>query len=415
MTDHSLRVDEPVDAALSTSWVTGDDAVVEPTAGEPMSRLAAALGNVASAVVSVILALIIGAILIILTDKTATTAWSSFFIAPGHALSASWNAVWHPYQVLVSGSFGSLYAISETLTRAAPLMLMGLSVSMAFRAGLFNIGGQAQFLAGTLASVWVAFSLPTAPGALVLILACSAGAAGGGIVGFVPGFLKARSGAHEVITTLMLNAIMVYFVTWILATSTFQQPGQSAPLSKPAPVELPRILGDANRANIGIIVAVAAAIAAWWILKRTTVGFTIRTVGANRVAAHYAGMSLGRTFVGVMAATGALAGLAGAIELLGVQHSVFPGIDGTYLVGGIAVALLGRTQPLGVILASLLFGAMQAGGLAMQAQTGVSSDIVSVVQALVIVFVAVPALMQRLVRSRYRIGAPQQLSKGWGG
>jgi ABC-type uncharacterized transport system permease subunit len=218
-----------------------------------------------------------------------------------------------------------------------------------------------------------------------------------------------------VIITLMLNAIMVYFVSWVLTTSTFQQPGQPAPLSKPALFTLPRILGDQNRANVGIIVAVVIALVMWWVLKRTTVGFAVRTVGTNRVAARYAGLSIGAVFIAVMTVSGALAGLAGAVEVLGVQRAVFPGIDGSYLVGGIAVALLGRNQPIGALFAALLFGAMQAGGLQMQAQTGVSVDIVSVLQALVIVFVAVPVLLQRLLRVDGPVGAPQQLSKGWGG
>jgi simple sugar transport system permease protein len=167
--------------------------------------------------------------------------------------------------------------------------------------------------------------------------------------------------------------------------------------------------------NVSIVVAVLAAVGTWWVLMRTNIGFAVRTVGANRTAAHYAGLSLGRTFMGVMFAAGALSGLAGAVEVLGVQMSVFPGIDGSYLLGGIAVALLARTQPIGVVFAALLFGAMQAGGVAMQARTGVSADIVGVVQALVIFFVAAPLLVQRILRTRSEVGSPQQLSKGWGG
>lgn len=377
-------------------------------------RFKVILSEFGSAVLSVVVALMIGAVLIVVTDEDSISAWSSFFTAPGEAFSASWSIVSTSYSALLTNSVGSIGAFSETLTRAAPLSLMGLSVSLAFRSGLFNMGGQAQFLAGTLGAVWVAFSMPDSPVAVVLVLSCLMGALCGAVMGSIPGILKARTGAHEVIITLMLNAMMVFFVSWILTTSTFQQPGQTAPLSKPALVQLPRILGDGNRANVGTLIAIAAALLMLWTLTRTTLGFRVRMVGANRVAARYAGVSLGAVFIAVMTVAGALSGLAGAIEVLGVQGSVFPGIDGSYFLGGIAVALLGRTHAIGVLLAALLFGAMQAGGLAMQSQTGVSVDIVSVVQALVVVFVAVPMLLQKILHVRYQ-AAPQQLSKGWGG
>jgi simple sugar transport system permease protein len=293
--------------------------------------------------------------------------------------------------------------------------MVGLGVTLAFRAGLFNIGGQSQFLMGTLACAWVGFGFPWLPDPIRLILAIVAGAIGGAALGFIPGWLKVKTGAHEVITTLMLNNIMVLFVAWILLTPWFQRVGQQDALSKVVTVRLPLLLGPDYRVHAGLILALLTAAIFWFVMSRTTWGYQIRTVGANRQAAAFAGINVGATFIGVFTVAGALAGIAGAFEVVGVQGAVFPGIAANYGFDAIAIALLARQHPAGVIVAALLFGTLQAGAIGMQAQTGVSVEIVQVVQGLVIIFVAAPLFVRAVFRLKVEeSAAPQSLSAGWG-
>jgi simple sugar transport system permease protein len=236
--------------------------------------------------------------------------------------------------------------------------------------------------------------------------------------GFIPGFLRARTGAHEVITTIMLNYIAVLFVQFLLQTSFFQREGRNDPVSKSveATAELPQLLGWLNpsyRVNLGLIVALIAAAVINWLLFRTTLGFEFRAVGANPAAARYAGISVSRVYILVMIIAGALAGLAGAGQILGVLGRATPGFSGPGLgFDGIAVALLGRSNPWGVVAAAILFGGLKAGGQQMQVSAGVGLDLIGVMQALIIMFVAAPALITTL----YRLKAPAtstQITKGW--
>jgi ABC-type uncharacterized transport system permease subunit len=363
---------------------------------------------------ALIAAMVVGALVIILTDPEILPFWAAFFRNPGNALIVSWNAVSDAYIALFDGAFGSPNAISETIVNATPLIFAGLGFALAYRAGLFNIGGEGQILAGATLATWIGFTLDGLPAVVHLPLALVGGVGGGAIWGFVPGFLKARTGAHEVITTIMLNYIAASGLLYLLKTDTFLRPGRSDPISKVVSdsAKLPA-LGDL-RVHAGIIVALLVAYAVWWLLFRSTLGFEFRSVGASPSAASYAGMSVAGTFVTVMMVSGALAGLAGASQVLGVRYYMSPGFFG-YGFDAIALAILGRNHPAGVVAASVLFGALRAGGLSMQAATSTPIDIILVIQALIIVFMAAPALVRAIFRIRAdRVVQPEALTKSWG-
>lgn len=362
---------------------------------------------------SLLAAMILGGLVMILTDPDVLPHWAAFFRNPGRALSVSWEQVSDAYAALLRGSFGSMNAFSETITNATPLVFAGLGFALAYRAGLFNIGGEGQILAGATTAVWVGFTFDF-PAVINLPLALLGGMVGGAIWGFIPGWLKARTGAHEVITTIMLNYIALSGLNYILQTNTFLRPGRSDPISKIVndSAQLPAF-GD-YRMHAGIIVAVAAAYVAWWLLFRSTLGFEFRSVGANPSASSYAGMSVGGTYVTVMMISGALAGLAGTSQMLGVRHYMSPGFFG-YGFDAIALAILGRNHPAGVFAAAILFGALRSGGLSMQAATATPIDIILVIQALIIAFMAAPALVRAIFRIRAEPAIESEaVTKSWG-
>ena len=347
---------------------------------------------------AVFTALVIGIIIILLTGASLSEALAA-------------------YRALLVGSVGSVKAISETLTAATPLILAGLSVAIAFRAGLFNIGGEGQMLIGGMTAVLVGFSITGLPWFVHLPLALLAGIMGGAAWGFIPGFLKAKTGAHEVIVTIMLNFIALRLVDFLLKTTLFQREGRNDPVSKTveASAQLPQLLGWMNpalRVHLGLIVALIAAGLISWLLFRTTTGFEFRAVGANPSAARYAGMSITKVYILVMMIAGGLAGLAGTGQVLGVLDRATPGFSANIGFDGIAVALLGRSNPWGVVAAALLFGGLRAGGQNMQVSADVGIDLIAVIQALIIIFVAAPSLITAL----YRLKTPAvstQISKGW--
>ncbi|MGB4324663.1 MAG: ABC transporter permease [Candidatus Nanopelagicales bacterium] len=347
---------------------------------------------------AVLTALIIGVVIIMVTGSSFSDAMEA-------------------YKALLQGSVGSLRAISETLTAATPLILSGLSVALAFRAGLFNIGAEGQALIGGMFAVWVGFSITGLPLYIHLPLAVLAGIVGGAIYGFVPGILKAKTGAHEVITTIMLNYIALRLVDYFLKTSIFQREGRNDPVSKnvEATAELPAFLSSVDpalRVHAGLFVALAAAFFIYWLLFRTTIGFEFRAVGANPSAARYAGISVTRVYILVMMIAGALAGTAGAGQVLGVLGRATPGFTADLGFDGIAVALLGRSNPWGVVAAAILFGGLRAGGQQMQVSANVGIDLIAVIQGLIIMFVAAPALIAAIYRLKTPV-ASTQISKGW--
>jgi simple sugar transport system permease protein len=379
-------------------------------------------------------ALVVGAILIVVTDDTTLAAWGRLFSRPGRAFALSWDVVWGAYSALFTGALGSPAAyghafstgsssafitafnpLSETLVSAAPLLLAGLAVALAFKAGMFNIGAQGQVIGGAVGAAWVAFSFKGLPVEIHMPLAVLGGFVGGAVVGFVPGFLKARTGAHEVIVTIMLNYVVLNLLLWLLSTSEFMAPGQSNAIGKnpDSSAMLPHLAGSTLRINAGIVIALAAAGGVAVLLTRTTLGFRFRMVGASAVAARAAGVSIPRMVTSVFVLAGGLAGLAGAIQVLGVDPQLAPGYSENLGFTAIVVAILGRANPGGVVLAAFLYGALEAGGLNMQAATSVPLDLVEVIQAVVVFFIAAPQLIRDIYRIRSTGKGFQLASEGW--
>ncbi|MDQ3249163.1 MAG: ABC transporter permease [Chloroflexota bacterium] len=314
------------------------------------------------------------------------------------------------YSGLFSGAFGSGRGWASTVRRLAPLILAGLSVATAFKAGLFNIGASGQFLMGTVASVAVGVNFEAMPALIHLPLALLAGILGGLAWGAIPGVLKVYTGAHEVIVTIMLNYVANLFASWTVYAGTA---GRTAgPLWDPTAgaisetrnvwpsAQIPLLFGAPYRVHAGILLVMAVVILMWWLLYRTTIGFEIRTVGQNVKAARYAGMRVNWTIILTMMMAGGLAGLAGAIETLGVNLKFAPEFSGAVGFDGITVALLGQIHPFGVVLAAFMFGALDAGGSKMQFESGVAADIIQVIQALVLALVAAPLIIRTLFRLR---------------
>jgi ABC-type uncharacterized transport system permease subunit len=351
---------------------------------------------------ALVAALVCGALFIVFTNPETLRAWASFFRNPGAAFQMSWELVYDSYYALFKGALGSPNAISESIVIATPLMFAGLAVALAFRAGMFNIGGEGQLLAGAMTASFIGFTFDGLPAVIHLPFALLAGFLGGAAWGFIPGVLKARTGAHEVITTIMLNFVAIYLTDYMLTTETFLRPGRDDPISKTvgANAELPLLAGSNYRVHAGILFGLAAAFGIWWLLFRSTVGFEFRAVGANPSAGAYAGMSVGGVYILAMTLAGGLAGLAGTSAVLGVQKSVFPGFSSGIGFDAIALALLGRSHPAGVVAAALLFGLLRQGGNLMQAASDTPIDIIVVIQALIIAFMAAPALVREIFRIR---------------
>jgi simple sugar transport system permease protein len=333
----------------------------------------------------------------------------------GATLVAGLQAVGTAYGALLRGSLGSAGALSETLVAATALILTGLAVTMPLRAGLFNIGGEGQVIAGGLLGGFVGFAVEGLPLVVHLPLAIGAAMLGGAAVGWLPGELKARTGAHEVITTIMLNNTLNFVAIWLLTTTLFQVPGRSDPISQSVldSARLPRPF-TGLRVDAGIVLALVVALVVLWLLDRSTIGFTFNAVGANPSAATAAGMSVGGVTVRAMTFAGVAGGLAGGALILGVQGRITPGFSAGLGFDGITVALLGRGTVGGTVAAGLLLGALKAGGRAMQARSGTSLDLVVVIQALIIVFIAAPGLVRALFRVKAEGRGTTAIAQGWG-
>jgi general nucleoside transport system permease protein len=358
------------------------------------------------AVLAVLLSLIVGGVLIALTDEQVAAASSYFFARPGDMLGAAWTAASQAYAALFQGAVFNfegetfarmIYPLTQTLTVATPLICAGLGVTLAFRAGLFNIGAQGQIIIGATLAAWVGFTWHL-PVGLHLLLVILAGILGGALWGSLVGLLKARTGAHEVIVTIMLNYIAIYLVGYLLTTPGFQRPGSSNPISPQLDdtALYPPLFGDTFRLHWGFVVAVLATVFAWWLLNRSTIGFELRAVGANPMAARTAGIGVTKSYVVVMLIAGGLAGLAGVAQVAGTEGVLTAGVAASFGFDAITVALLGRSTPWGTFVAALLFGAFRAGGVTMQTNTGTSIDIVLVVQSLIVLFIAAPPLIRSL-------------------
>jgi len=351
------------------------------------------------------------------------TIYLNFFQKPQPGLRAAWNAVRVAYGALFEGSFGNpprmaaairawlagdpsllptaFYPITESLVAATPYILVGLAVALSFRAGLFNIGAEGQYFAGGLASVFVGYSLRGLPLAVHLPLMMLAGFAGAGLWGAIPGLLKATTGAHEVINTIMMNYIAFALSDWLLS-GPMMRPGGFRPISPEiAPsAMLPKLFPAPIRLHAGFFVALAAAALVYWLLFRTTIGFELRTVGANPRAARYAGISITKNYVLAMFLSGGLAGVAAATDISGLIGYMPNAFSAGYGFDSIALALLGRSHPVGVVLAALLFGTLRAGATRMQSAAQIPVDIIEILQAMVIIFIAAPEIIRALFRLR---------------
>lgn len=295
--------------------------------------------------------------------------------------------------VLVSGAFGSRPRIGETLLNSVPLMFTGFAVALSFRGGLFNIGGEGQLLVGAIVTAWLAEMLPFGPVLLIPILIVAGGAAGAAW-GAVPGIMKATADANEIITTLMMSYIAFFLVEY-LVVGPLKAPGvlPATPLLSEG-VRLPRI-GDVvpgldfGRLHMGLIVGVAVGAILTYVIRRTPFGFGLQALGRSQSAALYAGVSKPRMVAAVLTVSGALAGIGGAVQVLGVNFRVSSSFSPGFGFTGIAVALLGNSSPIGVIFAAVLFGALQTGGQVMQRTADTPASIVVIVQGLIVALIAV--------------------------
>jgi simple sugar transport system permease protein len=333
--------------------------------------------------VALLMAFLVGSVFIYAADLIANKGALDF----GKPLTA--------YTALIRGSLLGFQPIVDTLVAATPLVFGALAVALGFKAGLFNIGVQGQLLMGVLCSVAVGVALADQPVYIGAPLAFIAGTLGGAAFGFIPGFLKAVSGAHEVVTTIMLNYIALNILA-AFVSGPLRVPKAPAPVTfDVGHAALPVFLGSTG--HIGIILAAIAAGVVWWVLYRTTLGFEIRTAGLNPDAARYAGMRPRRLIMLTMAMSGGLAGMAGANELLGVTHKTTTSFATSVGFDSIAVALLARSNPLAVIPSALLFGAMRAGASQMQIQAKIPRELVDVLQfVILLVLVALPVIARAL-------------------
>ncbi len=378
--------------------------------------------------------LVIGAIFIIITSEEVYAGFGQSF---GAGLAAVWDTIIKAYGAMFAGALGdpvriveairggnaleirrAINPILESLVNATPYIFAGLAVALGFRSGLFNIGVEGQLFVGAAAATYVGFAIKGLPAVIHMPLAFLAGAVGGGLWGFIPGWLKAKTGGHEVINTIMMNWISFRLTEWLL-TGPMTRPGSGGMPISPViekSAEIPQFFPSPIRLHLGFFIALAFAYLVHWLLFKTTWGFNLRTVGANPYAARYAGINITSNIIIAMTLSGALAGLAGATQILAVNRSMAIGLSAGAGFDSIALALLGNSTPIGVVFASLLFGALRNGATRMELLQ-IPNDIVSIIQALILAFVAAPAI----IRTIYRIRVPKEAEEAvfvggsWGG
>lgn len=367
-------------------------------------------------VLSVFLGFVVGAFFMIFSNENVLTAAQYFTARPMDTLAASWNAVLEGYSALFRGAIynyeraddpvAAIRPLTETLRFASPLIAAGLGIALGFRVGLFNIGGNGQLLFGVLWATWIStrVELPLGVHLVVAILMAILGAA---VYGAIVGFLKARTGAHEVIVTIMMNYIAANLITFFFRDPNLlrEVDGGGTPKSD-APAltaQLPKLLGDEYSLHLGFVLAMIAVVVYWWLMERSTLGFRFRMVGHNASAARTAGINVERTYIYAMAASAAFVGIAAANQGLGVTSGLSPSADAGIGFDAITVALLGSSTAPGVLLAGLLFGAFKAGSAPMQV-LGLSPEVLGVVQGSIVLFIAAPPL----IRAIFRLPAPQK-------
>jgi simple sugar transport system permease protein len=396
----------PQELATSTGTVPRDPSDVPPPPRGNVILKEILRGNAVTTILAIVLALIVGGILIAFTNEDVQAASVYFFAQPGDTFVAAWNAVYNGYEALFRGAIfnarGADFAaqirpLTNTLGFAAPLIAAGLGVALAFRVGLFNIGARGQMLIGVAVAALLTFSLDL-PIWLHIPVTLIAGIAGGALWGAIAGLIKARTGAHEVILTIMLNYIAYYLLLWMIRTpGLLQKPGTNQALGSATPqsAQFPTLLGPQfPLLDLGFVIVIVATLFVWWLIERSSLGMRMRAVGENPHAARAAGISVQRIYVYAMLFAGGLAGLAGMNQIQGaVTTGVTETIDAGIGFDAITVALLGRSRAWGTFAAGILFGALKAGSFSMQAQD-IPVDIVLVVQSLVVLFIAAPPLLR---------------------
>ncbi len=371
-------------------------------------------GGFTRTIISVILGFLVGALFMIGSNPEFIESLGYFFSRPADALGAAWSVVNEGYGALFKGAIyngdadtfvKAIKPMTETLRLGAPLILAGLGLGLTFRVGLFNIGGTGQLITGLIFAVFVATRMEL-PFFLHLPLAIIAAVVGATLLGALVGFLKARTGAHEVILTIMFNYIMLYFFTFLMRDPALlqEQAATGNPKADPAAETalLPLLLGDEFKLHWGIILAIVAVFVFWWLMERSTIGFRLRMVGYNPDAARAAGINVERTYVLAMGLSAAFVGLAAANQALGTQFGLTPSAHANIGFDAITVALLGGSNAPGILLAGLLFGAFKAGSPSMQV-LGVSPEVLGIVQGAIVLFIAAPPL----IRAMFRLPKPQ--------
>ncbi|GAA1302443.1 ABC transporter permease [Brachybacterium tyrofermentans] len=400
-----------------------------------------ARGDLLVVVMSFIFAFLIGSVLIVIADTEVRETFSYFLDRPSDAFTAIWQSVTQAYGAMFRGAVfdgvgysrvaddlraaggsgtyvllpalaAGLRPLTETLTVATPLIIAAAGMAVSFRAGLFNIGGTGQLIVGAMAAGYIGFTWDL-PIVVHLLIALLGGLLAGAVWGGIAGFLKARFGANEVISTIMLNWIATYLLFFALKTAAFTGANQSQPTSPSISdsAVLPQLLGSGFRLHAGLFLAAGAAVLLWWLMSRSTLGFQFRAVGSNPRASRVAGISPSRTAFLVLTVAGGLVGLAGAVHVLGTEKRLTEGVAGSIGFDAITVALLGRSGPVGVVLAGLLFAGLSTGGRFMESSQGVPLDLVQVIQVLVVLFIAAPPLVRTLIGLR-RVDHPSTGARG---
>lgn len=383
-------------------------------------------------VLAVVTGLIIGGIFIILTTESV---YSEFSRGIGPGFVEAWRVLITSYAALFSGSLGDPVRIVnalasgdaleirrafnpflESLVTSTPYIFAGLGVALGFRSGVFNIGAEGQIFMGAALAAYAGYAIKGLPPIIHIPLAMLAGAVGGGLWGFIPGWLKAKTGGHEVINTIMMNYIAFRLSDWLLS-GPMRRPDSPNPISPTVEVSawLPRFFESPIRFHLGFFIALGVAWLVSWFLFKTTWGFELRTVGANTFGGRYAGMKVPKNIMLAMTLSGALCGMAGANEVLGVNHNLAMAFSSGYGFDSIALALLGNNQPLGVVLASLLFGTLRNGATRMQVVSGIPIDIISILQAVILALIAAPAIIRTIYRLREIAAARGVNVSSWGG
>lgn len=371
-------------------------------------------GGTTRTLVAVFLGFLVGAIFMVISNKEFLGALGYVFSRPADALGAAWNVVSSGYGALFKGAIYNFEAdtfekairpFTETLRLGAPLIAAGLGIGLTFRVGLFNIGGTGQLVFGIIFSTWVATRLEL-PLGIHMLVALFAGIIGAALLGAVVGYLKAKTGAHEVILTIMLNYIALSFFTFLMRSPSLLQEQRATGNPKADPAAdtslLPRLLGESYSLHFGLILALIAVVVYWWLMERSSIGFRLRMVGHNPDAAKTAGVNVGRTYIIAMALSAAFVGVAAGNQALGSNTGVIPSSHANIGFDAITVALLGGSSAPGILLAGLLFGAFKAGSAGMQV-IGISPEVLGIVQGAIVLFIAAPPL----IRAIFRLPPPQ--------